>query len=183
MHGYWSLVIFTLLGQAAAGMLILSFFSRTADTSAGQGVGRLHPARRGRAGFTGTSFRPTVSFYTITNVGTSWLSREILFVGLFGAGLLLWLITLNAWARRLAAHPRPCFCLCHEPGLHHPDRSFLEFAVHLLALSRHQPAARFQPAALHGRPCRPKGSRKEGSAPARLAIPYSSYWPSYSKCW
>ena len=33
MHGYWSLVIFTLLGQAAAGMLILSFFSRTADTS------------------------------------------------------------------------------------------------------------------------------------------------------
>ena len=46
---------------------------------------------------------PTVSFYTITNVGTSWLSREILFVGLFGAGLLLWLITLNAWARRLAA--------------------------------------------------------------------------------
>ena len=26
MHGYWSLVIFTLLGQAAAGMLILSFF-------------------------------------------------------------------------------------------------------------------------------------------------------------
>ncbi|MFQ9869086.1 MAG: hypothetical protein ACLRWP_20765 [Bilophila wadsworthia] len=32
MHGYWSLVIFTLLGQAAAGMLILSF-SRTADTS------------------------------------------------------------------------------------------------------------------------------------------------------
>ena len=33
MHGYWSLVIFTLLGQAAAGMLILSFFSRTAETS------------------------------------------------------------------------------------------------------------------------------------------------------
>ena len=29
MHGYWSLVIFTLLGQAAAGMLILSFFSRS----------------------------------------------------------------------------------------------------------------------------------------------------------
>ena len=30
MHGYWSLVIFTLLGQAAAGMRILCFFSRTA---------------------------------------------------------------------------------------------------------------------------------------------------------
>ena len=60
-------------------------------------------------------------------------------------------------------HPRPCFCLCHEPGLHHPDRSFLEFAVHLLALSRRQPAARFQPAALHGRPCRPEGSRKKAA--------------------
>ena len=103
MHGYWSLVIFTLLGQAAAGMLILSFFSRTADTSRAKawvacillGVGALASLEH--------LSDPTVSFYTITNVGTSWLSREILFVGLFGAGLLLWLITLNAWARRLAA--------------------------------------------------------------------------------
>ena len=103
MHGYWSLVIYTLLGQAAAGMLILSFFSRTADTSRAKawaacillGVGALASLEH--------LSDPTVSFYTITNVGTSWLSREILFVGLFGAGLLLWLITLNAWARRLAA--------------------------------------------------------------------------------
>lgn len=87
MHGYWSLVIFTLLGQAAAGMLILSFFSRTADTSRAKawaacillGVGALASLEH--------LSDPTVSFYTITNVETSWLSREILFVGLFGAGL------------------------------------------------------------------------------------------------
>ena len=104
MHGYWSLVIFTLLGQAAAGMLILSFFSRTADTSRAKawaacillGVGALASLEH--------LSDPTVSFYTIT------------------------------------------------------DRSIMEFAVHLLALSRHQPAARFQPAALHGRPCHPEGS-------------------------
>ena len=71
MHGYWSLVIFTLLGQAAAGMLILSFFSRTADTSRAKawvacillGVGALASLEH--------LSDPTVSFYTITNVGTS----------------------------------------------------------------------------------------------------------------
>lgn len=103
MHGYWSLVIFTLLGQASAGMLILSIFSRRPDTSRAKawvacillGIGALASLEH--------LSDPTVSFYTITNLKTSWLSREILFVGLFGAGLLLWLITLNAWARRLAA--------------------------------------------------------------------------------
>ena len=103
MHGYWSLVIFTLLGQAAAGMLILSFFSRTADTSRAKAWAACILLGMGALASLEHLSDPTVSFYTITNVGTSWLSREILFVGLFGAGLLLWLITLNAWARRLAA--------------------------------------------------------------------------------
>lgn len=103
MHGYWSLVIFTLLGQASAGMLILSFFSRTVDTSRAKAWVACVLLGAGALASLEHLSDPTVSFYTITNLGTSWLSREILFVGLFGAGLLLWLITLNAWIRRLAA--------------------------------------------------------------------------------
>ena len=158
MHGYWSLVIFTLLGQAAAGMLILSFFSRTADTSRAKawvacillGVGALASLEH--------LSDPTVSFYTITNVGTSWLSREILFVGLFGAGLLLWLITLNAWARRLAAILGLAFVYVMSRVYTIPTVPFWNsLFTYWLFLAA---------SLLLG--CRPEGSRKEGGAPARL---------------
>ena len=135
---------------------------------AGQGMGRLHPARRGRAGFTGTSFRSYGKLLHDHQRG------DIVAEPRNPVRRAVWsrASPLADHAQCMGTpsgrHPRPCFCLCHEPGLHHPDRSFLEFAVHLLALSRRQPAARFQPAALHGRPCRPEGSRKEGGAPARL---------------
>lgn len=162
MHGYWSLVIFTLLGQAAAGMLILSFFSRTADTSRAKawaacillGVGALASLEH--------LSDPTVSFYTITNVGTSWLTAKSCSSAVWSRASPL-ADHAQCMGTPSGRHPRPCFCLCHEPGLHHPDRSFLEFAVHLLALSRHQPAARFQPAALHGRPCHRKDPEKKAA--------------------
>ena len=167
MHGYWSLVIFTLLGQAAAGMLILSFFSRTADTSRAKawaacillGVGALASLEH--------LSDPTVSFYTITNVGTSWLSREILFVGLFGAGLLLWLITLNAWARRLAAILGLAFVYVMSRVYTIPT---VPFWNSLFCCSSWTP---LPPGRI------PKRRRRSCSA----GIPYSSYWPSYSKCW
>ncbi len=103
MDGYWSLVIFTLLGQASAGMLILSFFSRTADTSRAKAWVACILLGLGALASLAHLSDPTVSFYTVANLGTSWLSREILFVGLFGAASLLWLVGLNAWIRRLAA--------------------------------------------------------------------------------
>ena len=82
MHGYWSLVIFTLLGQAAAGMLILSFFSRTADTSRAKAWAACILLGMGALASLEHLSDPTVGFYTITNVGTSWLSRESLILGL-----------------------------------------------------------------------------------------------------
>lgn len=89
MHGYWSLVIFTLFGQAAAGVLTPPFFSRTADTSRAKAWVACILLGVGASASLEHLSDPTVSFYMITNVGTSWLSREILFVGLFGTGLLL----------------------------------------------------------------------------------------------
>lgn len=105
MEGYWSLVIFTILGQASAGMLMLlsPFANRTADDSRTTAWVACILLGAGALASLGHLSDPAVSFYTITNVGTSWLSREILFVGLFGAGLLLWLITLNAWIRWLTS--------------------------------------------------------------------------------
>ncbi|MFR4120497.1 MAG: dimethyl sulfoxide reductase anchor subunit family protein [Bilophila wadsworthia] len=181
MHGYWSLVIFTLLGQAAAGMLILSFFSRTADTSRAKawaacillGVGALASLEH--------LSDPTVSFYTITNVGTSWLSREILFVGLFGAGLLLWLITLNAWARRLAAILGLAFVYVMSRVYTIPTVPFWNSCS---TGSFSPPACCSVPACCSSWTPLPPGripKRRQRSCSA--GIPYSSYWPSYSKCW
>ena len=102
MEGYWSLVIFTLLGQAAAGvMMTLALSGRKADRVLGVvavvllGIGTLVSL--------GHLSDPVASVYTIFNAENSWLSREILFVGLFGLSLLLWLAVQRHWTCWLSA--------------------------------------------------------------------------------
>ena len=73
----WSLVIFTILGQASAGMLMLlsPFANRTADDSRTKAWVACILLGAGALASLGHLSDPAVSFYTITNVGTSWLSR------------------------------------------------------------------------------------------------------------
>lgn len=105
MEGTSSLVIFTLLGQASAGMLLLLslFVDAESDRARVAGWVALVLLCIGALASLAHLSDPWLSFYTITNVGTSWLSREIWFVGLFGAATLVWLVTRRAWVRRLAA--------------------------------------------------------------------------------
>ena len=105
MEGSLSLVIFTLLGQASAGMVLLLPFFVDPETDLGRIAGGVALALlcAGALFSLGHLSDPWVSFYTITNAGTSWLSREIWFVGLLGAATLAWLVTRRAWIRWLAA--------------------------------------------------------------------------------
>ena len=105
MEGSSSLVIFTLLGQASAGMLLLLplFVDAESDRARCAGWVALAMLCVGALASLGHLSDPWVSFYTITNPGTSWLSREIWFVGLFGAATLAWLLTRRVWVRWLAA--------------------------------------------------------------------------------
>lgn len=104
MVDYWSLVIFTLLGQSAAGIMMLLALSRRGTRPA---VRRTWVAVviliAAAVASLGHLADPFISYFTITNVFTSWLSREILFAGLFGAAMLLWIIFRRCWLRWLAA--------------------------------------------------------------------------------
>ena len=92
MLEYWSLVVFTILGQSAAGLMLLIALSRRETTSAVR-ITRIAAIILIAAALASLAHLsdPLVSYYTITNAGTSWLSREILFCGLFGASMLLWI--------------------------------------------------------------------------------------------
>ena len=105
MEGSLSLVLFTLLGQASAGMLLLLPFFAAPASGRGRVAGwaALALLCAGALFSLGHLSDPWVSFYTITNAGTSWLSREIWFVGLLGAATLAWLVTRRTWVRWLAA--------------------------------------------------------------------------------
>jgi len=93
----WSLVIFTILTQAAVGaFVVLQFLDRPAS-------------RRGRAavlavlsvGLFAALFHlatPLEAFRAVVNFGSSWLSREIVFGSLF-AGLLTALVALDGSGR------------------------------------------------------------------------------------
>ena len=103
MHNL-SLVLFTCLSQAAVGMiLLLALLPAKAETGIPRSnviLDRLHMPE----GFAiatalvllglGVLFSllhlsdPFISFYSIANIATSWLSREILFVGFFGFATL-----------------------------------------------------------------------------------------------
>ncbi len=81
----WTLVVFTVLAQAAAGMAVVNATAPgrvgTLTALALLGVGGLaaafHLGRSGRGRF------------ALSNLGSSWLSREILFAGAFGTALVV----------------------------------------------------------------------------------------------
>lgn len=114
MHNL-SLVLFTSLAQAAVGMVALLALSPMPATDGGPRSGPLSGLLHKPGGFglacalvlfgLGVLFSllhlsdPLISFYSITNVATSWLSREILFVGVFGfSALLLFFVRTRAVA-------------------------------------------------------------------------------------
>ena len=104
----WPLVLFTLLAQMAVGIILVGelLLSRVKQEAARTPIRRqslLALALFGVAslislGHTGT---PLHSMYTVLNVSSSWLSREILMVGLTGA-TMLWLCVLRL---RPITHP------------------------------------------------------------------------------
>lgn len=114
-----SLVLFTALAQAAVGMVLLFLFLpvRATNTIASDNIICDRLSRPG--GFAlavalvlfglGVLFSflhlsdPLISFYSITNLKTSWLSREILFVGLFGLSTLVFFFIRNRALNVLAA--------------------------------------------------------------------------------
>lgn len=116
-----SLVLFTSFAQAAVGMVLLfCLLPRGAAAPAdGNGDNTIAGLLRSRGGVALAAALvifgfgvlcsmlhlsdPLISFYSITNLGTSWLSREILFVGLFGFSTLLFFFVRNAMVNLLAA--------------------------------------------------------------------------------
>lgn len=104
MVDYWSLVIFTILGQSAAGFVLLLALSRR-DIKAAVRMTWIAAIALIAAALAslGHLSDPFVSYYTITNVGSSWLSREILFCGLFGGTMLLWIFLRRRWLLWLSA--------------------------------------------------------------------------------
>ncbi len=108
MEGMWSLIFFTLLVQASAGMVLLQ------AALGGEKARTQHCWSRCALGLAlaGTVFSllhlsaPSHSVFTINNIFFSWLSREIFFVGLFTA-ILFWYVykqeKLFLWLAGLAA--------------------------------------------------------------------------------
>ena len=90
----WSLVFFTLLVQSAVGLVVVGEVVRA--TTKGDMEGQLSKQFPVAAGLTGFGLvlsmthlgNPLHSIFTIFNIGSSWLSREILSTGLFFALLI-----------------------------------------------------------------------------------------------
>lgn len=101
MSEYWSLVVFTLLGQAAAGiMLLLAFRSGKGLRMTWLALCMLAVAA---ASSLGHLSRPWLSFYTISNMESSWLSREILGCLALGASMICYIIWQKRWLLWLSA--------------------------------------------------------------------------------
>ncbi len=113
MHNL-SLVLFTIFAQAAVGMvLLLSLMPTVAPQPEGAPLRSVNAHKNFRAGSAialallavGVVFSllhlsdKLISYYSIANVESSWLSREIIMVGLFGVATL-WLV---ASGKRVAA--------------------------------------------------------------------------------
>lgn len=96
-----SLVIFTLLGQCAAGMVIFICFQKK-DKILLSWVAALILALAALASL-GHLSAPFSSWRTLANVGSSWLSREILCCILFGAAIVAHALFQRAWLCWLAA--------------------------------------------------------------------------------
>lgn len=93
MADFWSLIFFTLFAQAGVGLILFT------------AVSRLDPAAITKRVFAAVCLlvlaaltslthlsAPFISFYAISNPGSSWLSREILALILTGAAALGWLV-------------------------------------------------------------------------------------------
>lgn len=96
----WSLILFTLLAQLSVGVLIFLaflFFTNNQQFNGLQSVNvfksPLLIALLAIAIATFISFfhlgHPAHAFHSVNNLGSSWLSREILGIGLFGVGVLV----------------------------------------------------------------------------------------------
>lgn len=91
----WSLVLFTILIQTAVGMLVISEIGRLKNGTEGHAQNWQAPsvcllAALGLVMSLSHLGTPSHSVFTILNLGTSWLSREILTVGgFFGLVLVL----------------------------------------------------------------------------------------------
>jgi len=98
MEGFWSLTFFTIFGQAAAGIVMLKtvFGDKSKEkwpcwlvvSFVLTGIALIMSLFHLSAPFS--------AYYSITNAGTSWLSREILAVGLF-SGLLCVYAFIRTW--------------------------------------------------------------------------------------
>lgn len=101
MSEYWSLVVFTLLGQAAAGIMLLLAL-RDEKSARMTWLALILLAVAAVASMAHLS-RPWLSFYTIANVGSSWLSREIVGCLATGACMIACLIWKKRWLYWLSA--------------------------------------------------------------------------------
>lgn len=104
MTHFWSLLLFTLLGQAAAGLMLLVTLdlrdTPTAIKRAWVAIALLIVATI----FSLTHLSaPLISYFSLANLRTSWLSREILSAGLFGASMLAFVFFKRSPLRWLAA--------------------------------------------------------------------------------
>ena len=105
----WSLIFFTLLSQLGVGIVLvlgIIYFANTQHFHALQSGGPIRTpqfiALVAIAIATFISFfhlgHPAHAFHAANNLGSSWLSREILGIGLFGAGVfLVFLISVFKW--------------------------------------------------------------------------------------
>ena len=103
----WSLVLFTLLAQTSIGIVISSQLvpigdNKTAKTALLFAVGIMAASLAVSLTHLGD---PLGAYRTLANIGSSWLSREILFAGsYFGAALLLCLTVAKGGRRNANEH-------------------------------------------------------------------------------
>ncbi len=103
MEGSWSLITFTILGQAAAGMMmLLPFLCPAAEAKKQAWLATIMLIIGAFASLAHLS-DPMLSILTITNVASSWISREIAALGAFGFATLLVAITGAGILQWLAA--------------------------------------------------------------------------------
>lgn len=101
MAEYWSLAIFTLLGQTAAGIMILLAFRRAnVQRMVWLAIWLLAGAVLASLGHLS---RPWLSPYSLINIGSSWLTREIWACIIFGCSMCACIIWPRHWLRCLSA--------------------------------------------------------------------------------
>lgn len=103
MEGYWSLVGFTILAQAAAGLMMLCPFIADESESRTQGIVAVALLAMSAGLSLAHLSDPVRSVFTILNILDSWLSREIMCLGLFGGSTLIAIIKPQAAWRWLSA--------------------------------------------------------------------------------